>query len=1547
MLEAAIAASRSYEYGHHTAGESSNSAYGVYEYEDGGPTTPHASSDTHILATETEAEELDPRYRVEPPHRFQPGEIFKVLWPESQDDVTERAPSISDRIEVRDRFGGRIFMRFRRFIVIANDHGHCTCVPILTYGGKGCTKRGTKPEKHGIIYEKGYKARLLPGEPRLGFPPVKIHLTEEGEKLSKESRVNYSKLVTVEHNVKVLFIGRIETAQWDTVSEAVDRCWEQKVRRKRSLATEGRRDELDSRHSYPQDNPSKRDDSFQRYNFILEFSQYLFDSVADLKLDKQSLERISGILPDLLEAFASRFGHETPAQINHDIMVFIQTHWREIATLFETESYGQLKTSPDTPAVSSEELAEDELVGSWLSKQQVIRLEQSRFQARSADDADGPTSTIPLLPKKMLDEDSKTGESRKKDQNTQDDHGKWLSGHRDLVLESEAFRWLRESLRAELHLSPTEPRINETIRLQIIRSLRPSIRENGDASTQLFLCLFQVCWNPSDFLERQGYTTKPAEAVPTVITLTGSHQDAQALTCAQYLNQTWPVTGEATMQLVKDVLGSEPHRRHTCNYPDGTNLSAWSDGQDFMIEVFGIADSVAEVGEQFAWLGAALRVSPVETGLVHCVPSIKDIRKTSATTLLPAVLSLHTATYRIEFITDEGVQPASDISNGQCWHDMFMNPVIVKGYPIPARIEFNSGLEIPLNIMAELAGTHQVDRFNEKIFIKGFSTLLVPTKQKGDILFWHLIYNKDGSRISYLDNTVAHAKEINNLDLGKLRHVLGWCAEAKFLAGSSEINYLVGHSGLPRPHDTGALANQYVSPGRYIVGGTVFRIGTKDTPVHVVRNGYIPKLQWINTKSVLLWDEADKRGWLVNGTSALLYLVRASLDLNSRDKFSAAFVFRNEHLQESPTPFTADSAIDVLINPENLALRLYHDKDGFLLLESRIDHFYSILEKLIDHQFNIAGENGTNIMKTPRQDLEGWDFKDLITNCDPLYPRVATLEDAGKGWVDFTRARYTVTLFGRGFGELIKPASVDICDYWAELPKEQYYIAICLSDLAQGIETHSRYNDDHVRLSEDIIMHTPTTIFGSCRCKGVFGPDHCEPVQTLLPASMLRFLSPRNVPIPQGSPGAVIFGHNSVLPWVWGDHGDPKVGTLPASRRSESGSSPDSDLSLALRPLELEHSPQASQSDGLGKARSRIAHGIDAVSPSSSSSTSDGICAREDYTVGIICGLPKELLAVRALFDKKHSVLSNFAGDSNNYSFGEIQRHMVVAACLPAGEYGTNSAADSASNMKRSFPNIIFCLLVGIGGGAPLGENDIRLGDVVVSLPTAKHPGVIQYDRGKENENSAFEMTGALHSPPRFLMTAISSLTSDPDLPFNPLEPYLNQIVECIKGPQRLKYKHPGQERDEFFRVACSQCQERAPCAGHEGHKEKRSPRLTNDPEIHYGLIASGNRVIKGAHFRNQWAREHGVLCFETEAAGIMNIFPCLVIRGICDYADSYKNKVWQEYAAATAAAYAKLLLGRVTPFEVLPGVRQSQSLKYEARVDLMRKRQRIWSDLE
>lgn len=121
----------------------------------------------------------------------------------------------------------------------------------------------------------------------------------------------------------------------------------------------------------------------------------------------------------------------------------------------------------------------------------------------------------------------------------------------------------------------------------------------------------------------------------------------------------------------------------------------------------------------------------------------------------------------------------------------------------------------------------------------------------------------------------------------------------------------------------------------------------------------------------------------------------------------------------------------------------------------------------------------------------------------------------------------------------------------------------------------------------------------------------------------------------------------------------------------------------------------------------------------------------DDYTVAWICALSLEKIVAVLMLDTQHPPLPKAPSDENSYIFGEIQGHNIMIVCLPLGIYGTNSAAISVAQLKTTFPSIRYALVVGIGGGAPSFEHDIRLGDVVVGKPTGDHGGVIQYDYGK------------------------------------------------------------------------------------------------------------------------------------------------------------------------------------------------------------------------
>src|SRR5271156_6375390 len=138
----------------------------------------------------------------------------------------------------------------------------------------------------------------------------------------------------------------------------------------------------------------------------------------------------------------------------------------------------------------------------------------------------------------------------------------------------------------------------------------------------------------------------------------------------------------------------------------------------------------------------------------------------------------------------------------------------------------------------------------------------------------------------------------------------------------------------------------------------------------------------------------------------------------------------------------------------------------------------------------------------------------------------------------------------------------------------------------------------------------------------------------------------------------------------------------------------------------------------------------------------------EKYQVGVVCTLPKEMTAARAILDEEHEIIkSQDTLDHNNYVLGRVHEHNVVIACLPAGVYGNNAAAIVANNMLRTFTGLRFGLMVGIGGGIPNLEKglDIRLGNVVVSQPDKTHGGGVQYDLGENRATKGHCVLGKVN----------------------------------------------------------------------------------------------------------------------------------------------------------------------------------------------------------
>jgi len=202
----------------------------------------------------------------------------------------------------------------------------------------------------------------------------------------------------------------------------------------------------------------------------------------------------------------------------------------------------------------------------------------------------------------------------------------------------------------------------------------------------------------------------------------------------------------------------------------------------------------------------------------------------------------------------------------------------------------------------------------------------------------------------------------------------------------------------------------------------------------------------------------------------------------------------------------------------------------------------------------------------------------------------------------------------------------------------------------------------------------------------------------------------------------------------------------------------------------------------------------------------------------------------------------------------------------------------------------------------------------------------VQYDLGKIEPDGRFRRTGVLAKPPRVLLASVENLRAKHRMEGTRITEYLFEMLDNFPHMGRT-YGYQGEHHDQLFDANykhprgddCRRCD--------SSRVVERPPPEHDGSEIWYGTIGSANKVVKDGRIRDMLRDDIGALCVEMEAAGLMEELPCLVIRGICDYADSHKNKRWQPYAAATAAGYAKELLSVIPAQEVTRMSRAAESL--------------------
>ncbi|PLN81271.1 purine and uridine phosphorylase [Aspergillus taichungensis] len=321
-----------------------------------------------------------------------------------------------------------------------------------------------------------------------------------------------------------------------------------------------------------------------------------------------------------------------------------------------------------------------------------------------------------------------------------------------------------------------------------------------------------------------------------------------------------------------------------------------------------------------------------------------------------------------------------------------------------------------------------------------------------------------------------------------------------------------------------------------------------------------------------------------------------------------------------------------------------------------------------------------------------------------------------------------------------------------------------------------------------------------------------------------------------------------------------------------------------------------------------------------------------DFHIGILCALPLESRAVRGIFDEidgfdNDSHFTRASTDTGSYTAGKIGPHSVVLGHLPG--MGLVDTANFAQRFLSSFAKLQLVLLVGVCGGSPRDDkcHEIRLGDVIIGTRAIKSDLGRLYQDGLQSRGGKEDTLGRQSPEIRGFINKLESYK-------HPLrETTARYLSQLLAKPEFQMSLYPGSDKDKLFNhnylhkhYDSKVCQCKHPSKSCDAAREtlcnqlgcdsqhliqrnRLQSQVLNSPALHFGTMASRDAVIKYADYREYMFRKEKAIGFDMESAGLWEYLPTVIVKGVCDYADSHKNNLWQDYAAASAAACTRAVL--------------------------------------
>ncbi|MDI1489583.1 MAG: hypothetical protein OHK93_000780 [Ramalina farinacea] len=461
-----------------------------------------------------------------------------------------------------------------------------------------------------------------------------------------------------------------------------------------------------------------------------------------------------------------------------------------------------------------------------------------------------------------------------------------------------------------------------------------------------------------------------------------------------------------------------------------------------------------------------------------------------------------------------------------CWVPLFANPTIAQGFPVRRRDNEEQGIEIPLEMMAALGGARHMTNYEGGLVLKGFSTMFVPVKRYRKSVQWHMIFDRQGNRLSYrelqgLSSNRVLLDQLTQECVRGARAFLGWWKAAEIHLGTREAAYgsidwsPAKKVGRPIKFSGAEIGFQWMFTGKLS-----FKLGAKDGNFHFSHERPFRQLiKCAKDTPITLYDLQDRRAWLVPALDVMLHIVHTRHHL-------APYQIGGRTVElPAAAPQGGRSAEDAILENQKLPIDEANGPcaKGYSFKDAIID-LWSQIERLMEKEDLLGGASGLTLRGTTRNKLHGWEFMSLVHEKN-YRQKEALIEKSSGGWVDLIDDIDTLVLMGTGFGDIIRPVSEisRLCRRWSSLPEGKDYLAanIPIMEVLYA-EAGSRTSRKHLSTNH-LQWHRGSTLFEFCINPDL---DHCEcdRTQQIYHESQFKTLGQVRPPGKLEDMGCVIFG---------------------------------------------------------------------------------------------------------------------------------------------------------------------------------------------------------------------------------------------------------------------------------------------------------------------------------------------------------------------------------------------------------------------------------------